>query len=100
MKRLVFLAIMIALTTACGRMSKSESEQNSESTSYRYGMLVKIKSGFFGGYGCAMIREYEDSVFCKIMLTPDGLRVSEEWQTNQFFKKNNVEEIVFEENKE
>lgn len=89
MKKIIILAFTIALLTSCSDLS--ESEENSVPTMYRYGTVVKIKEGFFKDYGCALIREYSDSVFCKIVVAPDGTRINEHWETNQNFKKSNVQ---------
>jgi hypothetical protein len=89
MKKILVLSVLIGALTGCTDL-KSESEVNSEPTIYRYGTVVEIKEGFFKGYRCALIREYSDSLFCKIIGVPDGTRVSEKWETNQNFKKSNV----------
>jgi hypothetical protein len=87
-KKLLVIAMLVL--AGCTDM-KSESEQNSQDTIYRYGLVVKIKRGFFREYSCALIREYSDSVFCKIILTPDGERVQESWQSRENFQKSNIE---------
>jgi hypothetical protein len=84
------LIITMLLITGCTDM-KTESEENSVQTIYRYGTLVKIKNGFYREFQCGLIAEYADSVFCKIIVAPDGTLLNDKWQTNQNFKKSNIE---------
>ena len=82
--------LLITSTTGCTDF-KAESDQNSVPTKYQYGTLVKIKDGLFRGFSCAVITVYSDSLFCRIMVAPDGTRLNDKWETNQNFKLDNVE---------
>lgn len=88
MKKLILIVLTCGILSCT--LSLSESEQNSIPTQYRYGLAVKIKEGRFKDYQCAIIREYTDSVFCRIFMAPDGVMMNDFWQTNQNFKKSNV----------
>lgn len=86
----ILLILLFASAVGCTDF-KAESDQNSVPTKYQYGTLVKIKDGLFKGFSCAIIAVYSDSLFCRIMVAPDGTRLNEKWETDQNFKLDNVE---------
>ena len=88
--KIVTLAAMLFLLQGCVD-AITESEENSKSTAFHYGDVVKIKNGFFGNYRCLILREYDKTVFCKIFATSDDFPIAESFRVNENFSKDNVE---------
>lgn len=81
------------LLTGCLFDSKSQSERNSQITTYRYGDAYEVKQGLFRGYGCILMDEYETTIWCKVILVrygSDFQPIQEQYITNQNFQKSNV----------
>jgi len=93
--RYLLSIILIGVLTGC---SDNQSKENSRPTDFIYGEQVEIKAGFYKGFKCTIIAEYEDSIFCKVNFTPEdasegAVMLKENWQTNQNFEKSNVKRL-------
>lgn len=90
----ILLGLFLSLTGCFGDF-KSESESNSEPTTYKFGQTVYVKAGFYGGFSCLVLREYSKSIFCRLhqVQVEDGdyYSIQEDFRIRENFEKSNVQ---------
>lgn len=81
------LLLVVLLLSACKDNAELTDTSNIK---YRYAQTLIITKGFYRGFACGLLREYEDSVFCRLELTPSGGDLKEEYKINVNIYKDNI----------